>query len=234
MAESGHSWPATPTAEAAVAPRHSGLVRVTHWISALSFFGLLISGAAILISHPRLYWGETGNRGTPSLIDLPLPFILAGQNGWGRYLHFLSAWVCVLTGLVYVFSGLLSRHFRNNLIPARSDLGWASLSRVYSDHLRLRLPKDTSTYNVLQRITYLEVVFLLFPVAIWTGLAMSPAVTSVFPWLVTILGGQQSARTVHFIAAVSLVLFLLIHIGMVCLTGFRNRMRAMITGRGVH
>src|SRR5262245_27994275 len=105
-------------------PRHSLLVRVTHWITALSFLGLLVSGIAILLSHPRLYWGETGNVAMPSLIDLPLPFVLANQNGWGRYLHFLSAWIVVVSGLFYVVSGLASRHFRKNLLPAKTDLNW--------------------------------------------------------------------------------------------------------------
>src|ERR1700704_3507956 len=93
-------------------PRHSGLVRITHWIATFSFLALAVSGIAILLAHPRLYWGETGALGTPSLVDLPLPFILTGQTGWGRYLHFLAAWVFVLTGIVYVLSGLVARHFR--------------------------------------------------------------------------------------------------------------------------
>src|SRR5208283_5796524 len=95
---------------------HSATVRITHWINSLSFFGLLVSGIAILLAHPRLYWGETGSVGTPSLVDLPLPFVLEGQSGWGRYLHFLSAWVCVLTGLSYVLSGILSQHFRREFL----------------------------------------------------------------------------------------------------------------------
>jgi thiosulfate reductase cytochrome b subunit len=187
---------------------HSAVVRLTHWITALSFFGLLISGIAILLAHPRLYWGETGAVGTPSLIDLPMPFVLTGQTGWGRSLHFLSAWICVLTGLLYLLSGLVNRHFRKNLLSAAGSSG----------------------YNILQRWTYLAVVFALFPLSIATGLAMSPALTSVFPELVSVFGGQQSARTVHFFAAVLLVLFLLVHITMVCRAGFTCRVRAMITG----
>jgi thiosulfate reductase cytochrome b subunit len=194
------------------APRHSALVRLTHWITTLSFFALLVSGIAILLAHPRLYWGETGTVGTPSLIDLPLPFVLTGQSGWGRYLHFQSAWVCVLTGLLYVLSSLVSGHFRKNLLWGGAMPG-------------------PEVYNPLQRLTYLAVVFLLFPLMIWTGLAMSPAITSVFPEIVTIFGGQQSARTIHFLLASSLVLFLLIHLTMITLAGFRSRVGAMITGR---
>lgn len=95
-----------------VVPRHSALVRVTHWINTLSFFALVISGIAILLAHPRLYWGETGTLGTPSLLDLPLPFMLTGQSGWGRSLHFLAAWICIVNGLLYAVVGLATQHFR--------------------------------------------------------------------------------------------------------------------------
>src|SRR6185436_8802485 len=104
-------------------PRHSSWVRVTHWTTALSFLVLVLSGIAILLAHPRLYWGETGAVGGPSLIDLPLPFVLDKPiRGPGGYLHFLAAWVMVFTGLVYVARGLAARHFGRTLLPARRDL----------------------------------------------------------------------------------------------------------------
>lgn len=211
--------------------RHSAVVRITHWMTALSFFALLISGIAILVAHPRLYWGETGALGTPSLLDLPIRLRL-GHSGWGRYLHFLSAWVCVLTGLIYVLSGLLTQHFRKNFLLTKADLAWGSISRIVSNDLRLQRPteEESLTYNVLQRLAYLAVVFVLFPLIILTGLAMSPAITSVVPALVNVFGGQQSARTIHFFVAVALVLFVCVHVAMVCLAGFTDRMRAMITG----
>jgi len=221
-------------------PRHSALVRVTHWIHTLSFFALVVSGIGILLAHPRFYWGETGAVGTPSLFDLPLPFLVTtptyvGPSSWGRSLHFLSAWVCVLNGLLYAISGLLSQHFRKNLMPLKSQLSASSMTRIVSNHLHLNRPseEESLTYNVLQRLAYLAVVFLLFPLMIWTGLAMSPSVTSVFPFLVTVLHGQQSARTLHFFIANFLVLFLLVHIAMVSLAGFTRRVRAMITGQSV-
>jgi thiosulfate reductase cytochrome b subunit len=191
-----------------VAPRHSFTVRVTHWMNVLSFAGLLTSGIAILLAHPRLYWGETGSVGTPSLIDLPLPFMLTGQSGWGRSLHFLSAWATVMTGAIYIVSCLFSGHFRKDFLPSESP----------------------PVYNSLQRFAYATVVFFLFPMAIWTGLAMSPAITSVYPALVTTLGGQQSARTIHFFVAAFLVVFVLVHIAMVARDGFVKNMRAMIVG----
>jgi thiosulfate reductase cytochrome b subunit len=211
-------------------PRHSALVRITHWIHAISFIALVVSGIGILLAHPRFYWGETGSIETPSLFDLPLPFMIGGPSGWGRYLHFQSAWLCVLTGLLYVVSGLFTRHFYKNLVPGKKDLSWSSIWRVMSNHLRLKRPgvEEAQSYNVLQRISYLSVVFLVTPLMIWTGMAMSPAITSVFPFFVTSLGGHQTARTLHFFAAVFLVLFLVVHIAMVIFAGFTQRMKAMI------
>jgi thiosulfate reductase cytochrome b subunit len=217
------------------APRHSAVVRITHWIGALSFVGLLVGGFGILLSHPRFYWGETGGLGTPSIFDLPLPFMLGGPSGWGRYLHFQSAWVCVLNGILYLASGFTSRHFRKNLVPAKRDLTAQSMRQSIAVHLRFERPgpDQALSYNVLQRISYLAVIFVLFPLMVWTGLAMSPALTSVFPALVTVLGGHQSARTIHFFGTIVLVLFVLVHIAMVWRAGFRRRVGAMITGRAV-
>ena len=159
--------------------------------------------------------------------------MLPDQNGWSRDLHFQAAWIVVLTGLLYTVSSLLTGHFRKQLLPARSDLRWAALSTVLANHLRLRRPgkAEAGSYNVLQRLTYLFVVFALFPLMIWTGFAMSPAVASAFPGMVTVFGGQQSARTIHFFGSAFLVLFVLAHVAMVCRAGFKNRTLAMLTGR---
>lgn len=214
-------------------PRHSLVVRITHWLNAISFIALAVSGFGIILAHPRFYWGETGGLGGPSVLDLPLPFLLGGPSGWGRSLHFQAAWLCVLTGLLYAISGLLSQHFWKNLLPAREQLSWNSLSSEIWNHLRFKKPppEEAQSYNVLQRFSYLVVVFFFFPLMFWTGMAMSPSVTSVFPLFVTMLGGQETARTIHFFAANLLVLFLFVHVFMVCLAGFTQRMRAMVTGR---
>jgi thiosulfate reductase cytochrome b subunit len=209
-------------------------VRITHWVTTLSFLALVLSGITILLAHPRLYWGETGVRGGPSLIDLPLPFVLdVPMRGPGRYVHFLFAWILLFTGLVYVVDGLLSRHFSRHLLPVRSELNWERVRRLLLNHLRLKPAKqeDALSYNLLQRVAYLLVIFVVFPLMFWTGLAMSPAITSVFPSIVTFWGGQQSARTIHFFTACLLVGFLMVHVAMVYLAGFTARVRAMTTGR---
>ena len=234
--------PATPATT--VAPRHSALVRVTHWITTLCFFALLVTGVEIVISHPRFYWGETGSVLTQPLFKLPIPssralvptgygYVLPDQNGWSRALHFQASWLLVLTGLLYLISILLTGHLRKNLLPRKADLSWRVISASIADHLRFKRPsaEEAWSYNVLQRLAYLFVIFVLFPLVVWTGLAMSLAFVSAFPASVTLLGGQQSARTLHFFVSLALVLFLLVHVGMVCFAGFRSRMRAMITGR---
>lgn len=213
------------------ASRHSLIVRLTHWTVVLSVIGLLVTGIGILISHPRLYWGETGSLGTESLVDLPIPFII-GPSVWNRPFHFLFAWMLVLTGVVYVAGGLLTQHVRDELMPARADLRVDQVRRVMSEHMRWkrRGANVAASYNVVQRLTYLAVVFVLFPAIIWTGLAMSFGVTSVFPILATALGGHQSARTLHFVLVVLLLLFVIVHVVMVGRDGFWTNVRAMITG----
>jgi thiosulfate reductase cytochrome b subunit len=130
--------------------------------------------------------------------------------------------------LLYVPYGFLGSHFRKAFVPTKTDLSLRSIAIVISNHLRLKRSNEVE-YNVLQKFSYLTVVFVLFPVIIVTGFAMSPTITSVIPSLSGVFGGRQSARTVHFFLAASLVLFLLVHIAMVCLAGFTTRVRAMIT-----
>jgi thiosulfate reductase cytochrome b subunit len=241
------TWSASSTSAVpatTVAARHSALVRLTHWITVLCFLALLVTGLEIVVSHPRFYWGETGNVLTHPLFQLPIPssrslvqtgygYVMQDQNGWSRYLHFQAAWVLVFTGLLYVIWGLSTGHFRKSLFPVPADRSWRAFSTAIAGHLRFQRPgaAEAWSYNVLQRLTYLFVIFILFPFVIWTGLAMSPAFVSAFPAAVNVLGGQQSARTLHFFVTLALVAFLLVHVGMVCFAGFSSRMRAMITGR---
>jgi thiosulfate reductase cytochrome b subunit len=223
--------------------RHSGVVRATHWLTFIAFVTLLITGGEIVISHPRFYWGEVGNVNTHPLFVIPIPasrdtvptgynYVMPDQNGWSRYLHFEAAWVAVLVGLVYVAYGIFSGHFRRKLIPERRDWTWRSYRNRIAKYMHRTWTDrgEESSYNVLQRTTYLIVIFVLFPLIIWTGLAMSPSFTSALPATASLLGGRQSARTIHFFVSGLLLLFLVVHVAMVALSGFRSRMRAMITG----
>jgi thiosulfate reductase cytochrome b subunit len=226
------------------ASRHTALVRVTHWLTFVAFMALLITGAEIVISHPRFYWGETGNVNMHPLFTIPIPasrgtvptgygYVMPDQNGWSRYLHFQSAWLLVLTGVVYLIAGLWTGHFRRNLWPNVGQRNWRAYSGRMGAYLRRAAPDpgEIHSYNALQRAAYLGVIFVLIPLVIWTGLALSPAFNSAFPWGVNLLGGRQSARTLHFFVSAALVVFLLVHVLMVAMNGFRNRMRGMITGR---
>ena len=242
---------ATPTvtgisvlrAEAGAPARHSLLVRITHWLTTVAFVALLITGGEIVISHPRFYWGETGNSGTPPLYSIHIPssrdtvptgygYTMPDQNGWSRYLHFEAAWLLVITALVYGIASVLNGHFRRNLWPAAGQRSRAAIRDVFARYLR-RAPdiSGAHTYNVVQRASYLGVIFVLFPLVIWTGLALSPGFNSAFPFFVDVLGGRQSARTLHFFVSVALLLFLIVHVVMVAWAGFWSRTRAMITGR---
>ena len=188
----------------------------------MAFVALLVSGVAILLAHPRLYWGETGALGSPALIELPLTLDLE-QSGWGRSLHFLAAWVCVVNGAFYVGGGLVSGHFRTQMRP-----GGTGSSHTEAQRHGAQL-NDPDAYTRLQAVAYLAVVFVLLPLVILTGLSMSPAVMAAVP-VVDLFGGHQSARTIHFLVSVTLVLFVAGHVVMVCRKGVARRMRRMIVG----
>jgi thiosulfate reductase cytochrome b subunit len=212
--------------------RHRAWVRLTHWVNTVAFGALLVSGIAILLALPRLFWGETGANDAPAALVLPLAVNLE-QTGWGRNLHFLAAWILVLNGGLYLVVSLVVGHLRRNLLPDRDQLAPGHLAREIADHARLRPPtgREALRYNALQKLAYLAVILGLFPLMVLTGLTMSPGVTAAFPELFTLFGGRQSARTLHFVFASLLVLFLLVHVGQVFVGGAVNLTRAMITGR---
>lgn len=224
--------------------RHSGVVRATHWLTFLAFAALLVTGFEIVISHPRFYWGEVGNVNVKPAFTLPIPssrdtvptgynYVMPDQNGWSRALHFEAAWLLVFCALVYGIYGFTSGHFRKRILPERGNRNWRAYRERLANYLR-RAPPDpaeAASYNVLQRTAYVLVIFVLFPLMIWTGLALSPAFVAAFPATSILLGGRQTARTLHFFLSWALLLFLVVHVAMVALSGFRSRMRAMIMGR---
>jgi thiosulfate reductase cytochrome b subunit len=239
---------------------HARWVRVSHWIVAASLLTLATTGVVILMAHPRLYWGEVGNDLTPALLELPIsrnykhggwenrrPFFqdpaspisasrtydIFNQNGWGRSLHFLSAWLLVLPGVVYLLTGFARGHFRSHIWPRGAELAPRRVWQDVVDHVRLRIPPGTGgpQYGILQKCAYSVVVFVAFPLSVLTGLTMSPAITAAFPFLLSVFGGYQSARTIHFFAFITLGLFVIAHLVMVVVSGFGRQMRGMIFGR---
>jgi thiosulfate reductase cytochrome b subunit len=148
----------------------------------------------------------------------------------GRRWHFFFAWLFVINGLVYIVYSILSGHWRQ-LVPTGAQLRHIGTS--IREHLSLRFPRgeEAKTYNVLQKLAYVGVIFVLVPVLILAGLTMSPGMDAAFPWLLDIFGGRQTARTIHFIAGALILLFVIVHVVMVLVSGLFNNMRSMITGR---
>ena len=162
----------------------------------------------------------------PSAVTVPGPYWLSMARNW----HFFFAWVFVLNGLAYLFYGLWSGHLRRDLWPTRPDL--AGIGRSILDHIRFRHPQGEAArrYNVLQKLAYLAVIFVLLPLIILAGWAMSPWLDGVWPGWVDLLGGRQSARTVHFVIACLLTAFVAVHVFEVIVSGLWNHLRSMITG----
>jgi thiosulfate reductase cytochrome b subunit len=194
-------------------------------VGVTTLFGYRVETTGILgVSN---YRGEPEARGFPTWITLPGARWLAMGRSW----HFFFAWLFVLNGLAYVAYALIRRHLQRDLLPTKNEL--RHIGRSISDHIRFRFHKGEAVrhYNVLQKLAYLGVVFVLGPLVVLTGLSMSPTLDAAFPWLPELFGGRQSARTIHFLCAVGFVGFFLIHVFMVLVSGVWNNIRSMITGR---
>ncbi|HEY1491989.1 MAG TPA: cytochrome b/b6 domain-containing protein [Steroidobacteraceae bacterium] len=238
---------------------HALWVRLAHWLGAASLITLAFSGFVILMAHPRLYWGEAGNDLTPTLLELPVSrnyqhggyemrtsafpdggravsavrtYDIFNQNGWARSLHFLAAWLLLATGLAYLAAALAGGHLRRDLVPRAGELRARLIWQDMRAHLaRVPQAQGGPPYNLLQKLAYTLVLLVCAPLMVVTGLAMSPAVNAAYPFLAGLFGGSQSARTVHFLCFTLLALFLVVHVTMVVLSGFRRQMRAMTLGR---
>ena len=254
--------------------RHGALVRITHWINAISLCLLLLSGLQIFNAHPHLYFGQQSHfgqgwlsmgayegpgglhgvtkvgpfffhttgflgaspqhgvtvaRGFPEWLTIPSTQYLALGRRW----HFFFAWVFAINLALYLASALVGGHLRRDLAPTRAQLRLGHVLHEIWDHMRLRFPKgeEARRYNVLQKGAYLGVVLVLLPVMILSGMTMSPSLDAIFPGLLDLFGGRQSARSIHFITASLIVLFFFVHMVMVVLSGTWNNVRSMITGR---
>lgn len=221
--------------------RHRLSTRLWHWLNAIAVVVLTMSGLNIFNAHPRLYWGEyganfdpawldwsRGERPFPSWATLPSFYSLADARLW----HLAFAWLFALGLLLYLLWSLVGGHVRRDLHIRRAE--WRP-SHIWADvkaHARLRFTTGSAAlrYNILQKLAYAAVLFVVLPLLIVTGLGMSPAMDAALPLLTEVWGGRQSARSLHFIAAAALALFVVVHLVMVLLAGPVNEVRAMITG----
>ena len=170
--------------------------------------------------------GQTKARGFPSWATVPGPQWLSMARHW----HFFFAWVFVINGVAYLLYALFSRHLVRDLLPTGAEL--RGIGRSIVDHIMFKHPTGEAAkrYNVLQNLAYLTVIFVLLPLVVVAGLAMSPRLDAVYAGWVDLLGGRQSARSLHFIAAAGLLLFTLVHVFEVIVAGVWNELRSMITG----
>jgi len=262
---------------ARVVYRHAWPVRIFHWINAVSFVLLLMSGLQIFNAYPRLHWGHDGYQGMPAAFEIggvpdltrrlswvqfgsyridtsgtlgvakeiPLegvkniafpPWLtlpsatgdLASGMGW----HFMMLWVLIINLGIYVLYGVASGRFWRELLPNRGQLRMHSIGQDIWRHLCFKrsVGMEALSYNLLQKMSYIAVLFVLLPAMILTGLTMSPSAVAAFPGLIDLFHGRQTARTLHFIFASVLVLFVLVHLFQVIISGFRNHMRSITTG----
>jgi thiosulfate reductase cytochrome b subunit len=210
--------------------------------------------------HPRFYWGEVGNALTPVLFELPVsrnyqhggwekivPFSEAAdapvsavrtyeifnQNSWGRSLHFLAGWFLLIPGVIYFIVGIFTGHFRKHLWPHAKEFSLRLFWNDVISHVRMQIPPATNgpRYSLLQKCSYVVVIFFLMPVIVMTGMTMSPAITAAYPFLLKLFFGAQSARTIHFFTSTALVLFLIVHLVMIIKSGFKQQIRSMTIGK---
>ena len=222
--------------------RHSAVTRIWHWINALTVLVMVMSGLMILNAHPRLYWGgfganpdkawltfpETDGVAFPGWATIPSTYSLADARLW----HLAFAWVLALGLLFYLIWGLVRGHIIRDLHIRFAEWKPSHIWHDIKQHAALRFPTGVAAlrYNVLQKLAYCGVLFVLLPLIILTGMTMSPGLDAGLPVLLDLFGGRQSARSLHFIAAFGLVTFFVIHIAMVILAGPINEIRSMITG----
>jgi thiosulfate reductase cytochrome b subunit len=223
-------------AQSDVILRHRWPVRLWHWINAAAIIILLMTGLGIFNAHPRLYWGHFGSwpdaawlelERFPGWMTIPSYFSLADSRIW----HLFFALVLAFSLTVFMLWSLFFGHIRRDLHIGFSGWNprniWASIRHHATFSF---VGKAESSYNLLQRLSYVGVIFVAIPLIILTGMTMSPGLNAGLPWLVDLFGGRQSARSLHFIVAGALSAFLIVHLIMVLLANPLQLMRSMITG----
>ncbi|MXO64914.1 cytochrome b/b6 domain-containing protein [Altericroceibacterium endophyticum] len=217
-------------------PRHRLTTRLWHWINFASVTVLFMSGLNISNAHPRLYWGKAGFAPEdawafiprfPGWATIPNYYSLAIARDW----HILFAWIFAVSLTVFMIVSLINRHFYRDLTTRWREWRPGAIGADIRAHLKLNFAHGARKYNFLQRAAYGLVIFVMLPLMILTGMAMSPGMEASWPWLSEIFLGRQSARSIHFLCAWGLFAFLILHVAMVLLSGPIGQLKAMIFGK---
>ena len=215
--------------------RHALSTRLWHWVNLLCVVVLFMSGLTISNAHRRLYWGDWGFAAEqawltvprfPDWMTIPGYYSLAVARDW----HILMAWPFAL-GLLFMWIVMLAnRHFKRDIATSRKEWKPAAIRHDIVQHLRLDFDHEGGKYNFLQKLAYGLLLSVFLPMMVFTGIAISPGMEPTFGWLVELLGGRQSARSLHFIFAFAIAGFFVVHIVLVILAGPIRQIRDMITG----
>lgn len=223
-----------PMAPPPPASRHPLSTRLWHWVNFACLTILFMSGLNISNAHPQLYWGEWGFDPRAAWLVLPkfpgwatIPgyYSLAEARQW----HFLAAWPFAVGLAIYLVVALVRGHFRD-FILRRNELRWSTILADIRLHLKFDFTAHYGRFNLLQKFLYIAVLFVGLPLMILTGLTLSPAMGTAWPWLLDIFGGRQSARSIHFIVSWALFAFFVLHVLAVLFSGPIGQIRDMITG----
>jgi Ni/Fe-hydrogenase b-type cytochrome subunit len=215
--------------------KHRLSTRLWHWVNLLALVILFMSGLNISNAHPWLYWGQWGFQPNtawlavhrwPGWATIPGSYNLAVARDW----HILFAWVFAVGLLLFLLIALFNRHLGRDIVPGRKELRWPAIRADIAAHLRFDFHHGEGKYNFLQKVAYGLVLFVLLPLMLLTGMAISPGFDAAFPWLIDLFGGRQSARSIHFIVAWAVFGFFVVHVLLVLLSGPIGQLRDMITG----
>ena len=215
--------------------RHALSTRLWHWLNLLCVVVLFMSGLTISNAHRRLYWGDWGFEASqawlmvprfPDWMTIPGYYSLAVARDW----HILMAWPFAL-GLLFMWIAMMvNRHFKRDIVTRRREWRPSAIWRDVVEHLKLNFDHHEGKYNFLQKLAYGLALGVFLPMMIFTGISISPGMEPTFGWLVDLLGGRQSARSLHFIFAFAIAGFFIVHVLLVILSGPIRQMRDMITG----
>jgi thiosulfate reductase cytochrome b subunit len=215
--------------------RHALATRIWHWVNLACLAILFMSGLNISNGHRRLYWGHWGFTPEHAWLEVPrfpgwmtIPdyYSLAAARDW----HLLIAWPFAFGLLLFLVASIVNGHARKDLVTVRKEWRWSAIKSDIVEHLKFNFDHGGGKFNFLQKLAYGVVIFIMLPLMIFTGLAMSPGMDANWPFIIDLLGGRQSARSIHFILAWALVGFMVLHVVLVILSNPLKQLREMITG----